>query len=178
MEKNKYYLKPISPLARVLLFKSYMNLIRDLSLQHEFDVFINSPTVIENPRVLGYFIEDHIKLLLSLGQLTNLDVETYESSGKHHTTLLQLNDINIINFAGFLAPCNDFDKNKDTLFLPMEKTYAGFDFIVYKAQFNAILFMNVTIMMDAEKHIFQNDQNVLSPSSTGINLNMVMTVSF
>ena len=168
---------PISPVARKCLFDAYRNLIKVDHLKKQFRLFFN----LLYPTQKGFYVEQLLITLISLGILKQLEVYTISPMSKiddSPKTQLLFKDLTVINFGGYFPP-NDrnFQFNSNFLFVPTSYNYPGFGFFTFTPNPKAALFYQVSIMMDCHKHIASNDKKASESSQRAATLPFAMRVS-
>jgi hypothetical protein len=169
---------PISPVARKCLFDAYHRFIEVSDFEKQFNSFIKWL----NPTQKGFYVEQLLITLISLGILKQVEVYTISPESKiddSPKTKLLFKDLTVINFGGYFAPndihSSQFDSN--LLFVPTSYNYPGFDFFTFTPNPKAALFHQVTIMMDCHKHIASNDTKASESSHRAGTLSSAMRVS-
>ena len=168
---------PISPVARKCLFDAYRQLIRVDHLEKQFNAFFN----LFNPTQKGFYVEQLLITLISLGILKQVEVYTISPKSiidDSPKTKLVFKDLTVINFGGYFAP-NDHTSqfNSNFLFVPTSYNYPGFDFFTFTPNPKAALFHQVTIMKDCHEHIASNDKKASGSSHRAGTLPSAMRVS-
>jgi len=137
-----------------------------------------------NPTQKGFYVEQLLITLISLGILKQVEVYTVSPSSKiddSPKTKLVFEDLTVINFGGYFSPSKQMDPNSqfgaNLLFVPTAYNYPGFDFFSYTPNPKVALFHQVTIMMDCHKHVANNDKKASQSSQKTGTLPPAMRVS-
>lgn len=153
-----FYLEPISPICRKVLFASYKHLVKDSMLEK----FFNSLSLVNtNKSVQGVLLERHLINLMILERLKKFKIVSFDQNKKRKEPefTLMLNNFCTINFAGSKAPIEHEKTNQNTLYIPISPQYPAFDFVYCNMSANKAFFVNVTLQKNAYEHINKNDKN-------------------
>lgn len=170
LKSTAYFLEPISPCAREMLYRIYADDIKDLLFKN-FHAVTRS-TIGQHPSVLG--IEKNIIILIRLKVLTKLNIVSFKTDGSSNSTILELDKFEQIEFAGCYAPKEQIKFETlvkgNKLFIPISMQYPGFDFVYFDKYCKRAFFFYVTKQNDAFEHIATNDENAKNSNRIKANI--------
>lgn len=167
-KSTAYFLEPITPYAREMLYRIYADDIKD-SLFKNVHPMARSTI---GPSVLG--IEKNIIILIRLKVLTKLNIISIQTDGSSNSTILELDKFEQIEFAGCYAPKEEikFDTlvKGNKLFIPISMQYPGFDFVYFDKYCKRAFFFYVIKQNDALDQIATNDENAKNSNRIKANI--------
>lgn len=167
-KSTAYFLEPITPCAREMLYRIYADDIKD-SLFKNVHPMARS---IIGPSVLG--IEKNIIILIRLKVLTKLNIISIQTDGSSNSTILELDKFEQIEFAGCYAPKEEikFDTlvKGNKLFIPISMQYPRFDFVYFDKYCKRAFFFYVIKQNDALDQIATNDENAKNSNRIKANI--------
>ena len=165
---NLYYLKPFSCFAMNSILLNYGKYLNN-PLNKEFEAIMNSNSGYSNS-TFGNFVEVFIIQSLCIKSLCNpkfiiqFPVHVYS---KNQLEFLQMNDYELIYFAGLTTPPTQKFINpfKNKLYRPLASNYPGYDFFYFDSVNNNFYLIQITNQENPLDHVLKNDNKILTIKS-------------